>query len=103
VLSLTGERQLTDHLRQTLDKCAKQGDWEDVLALSAAEDEVSMQLLLACRALIVGGSKQIPVAAVVELRTVMERWAKSTGKPEWEELVHRLLPLEESQPIHEEA
>ena len=103
VLSLTGERQLTDHLRQTLDKCAKQGDWEDVLALSAAEDEVSMRLLLACRALIVGGSKQISVAAAAALRNVMERWAKSTGKPEWEELVRSVLPLHESQAIPEEA
>ena len=90
-VALTGERQLTAHLRKSLDQAANEGDWESVLALASAEKSEPMRLLLACRALTLENSSP-PAPAARELQILMSRWARNTGKPEWEEIVQCMLP-----------
>ena len=86
VISLNGGSELNSHLRRNLDECANKDDWEEVLALSAAEENESMRLLLACRAL-TNKATSGPENSTAELRSVMERWATGTGKAAWREIV----------------
>ena len=75
----------------SLDQASSEGDWESVISLALAEKMEPLRLLLACRALV--GRGAVPsIAATGELRTLMSRWAQKTGKPEWEEVVQRMLP-----------
>lgn len=90
-VALTGERQLTVHLRKSLDQAASEGDWESVLALASAEKSEPMRLLLACRAL-TRKSASPPAPAARELQILMSRWARNTGNPEWEAIVQRMFP-----------
>ena len=91
IVALTGARQLTNHLRASLDQASDEGDWESVISLASAERTEPLRLLLACRALTRDGvcPSALDVGA---LRTLMSRWARNTGKPEWEEVVQRMLP-----------
>jgi hypothetical protein len=83
--------RLTRHLRQVLDDAARQGDWEEVMALAAAGADESERLLLACRALVRGGRPGEGQAAA-DLRALLARWSTAAGKEEWTELTGRLLP-----------
>ena len=91
VLALNGREQLTAHLRHTLDKAASKSDWESVVALAAAEESESMRLILAFRAL-TRQNAILPENVFPELQNILSRWASESGKPEWEELVERLVP-----------
>ncbi len=100
VLSLSAEAQLGACLRRRLDQCAANGDWEEVLALSSAEKDETVRLLVACRALTRrsdSGSDKASAQLRAELTAVVERWAESTGKSEWGELVGRLCAETESE------
>lgn len=93
VHALAGAARLTGHLRSVLDAAARSGDWGEVMGLAAAGGEERMRLLLACRALARGGVPRDPQAAA-QLRLLLDRWASADGKPEWQELVGRMLALE---------
>ena len=106
VLSLSAEAQLGACLRRRLDQCAANGDWEEVLALSSAEKDETFRLLLACRALTRGSDSATDKDSVqlrAELAAVMARWADSTGKAEWGELVVRLCADTETKNSKEES
>ena len=106
VLSLSAEAQLGACLRRRLDQCAANGNWEEVLALSSAEKDETLRLLVACRALTRGSDSATDKDSVqlrAELAAVMARWADSTGKAEWGELVVRLCADTETKNSKEES
>jgi len=89
--AVKGLEHLTQHLREALDAASCSGDWDEVVGLAAAGGDEQTSLLLACRAVSRGGTPR-NLQATTQLRILLDRWAAATGKPEWKELVKRLLP-----------
>jgi hypothetical protein len=88
--ALAGQAKLTRHLRDTMDVQAQAGAWSEVMALASAPENEAMRLLMGCRALVRGGAPS-QAADALQFRALMQRWSAETGKPEWAELLNRLL------------
>ena len=94
--ALVGKTEPECHLRSQLDAAAASGDWEEALGIAGAQEDNSLRILLACRALLQSPGVLSEIQSG-QISDVTHRWAKATGKPEWEEAIHLMLELN-SQP-----
>jgi len=88
--ALAGQAKLTRHLRDTMDAQAQAGHWSEVMALASAPEDEAMRLLMGCRALVRGGTPS-QAANALQFSALMQRWSAETGRPEWAELLNRIL------------
>ncbi len=96
IQALVGKTEPECHLRSRLDAAAASGDWEEALGIAGAQEDNSLRILLACRALLQSPGVLSEIQSG-QISDVTHRWAKATGKPEWEEAIHLVLEVK-SQP-----